>query len=63
MTDDKVVFLAFNNPHMALDDTKIFACADCRNKTFLFKPADDAAGRLECAACGVTLGKVGWIDD
>jgi hypothetical protein len=66
MTDDsKVVFLAFSNPVKTLTESITFtACKSCRNKTFtLIHDADSTFPRLNCAACGQNMGRMGYAPD
>lgn len=59
--DEKVVFLAFSNDKVKPDETRITACAYCRNKTFLIGHDDGKYPFLRCAACSSVLGRMGWV--
>ncbi len=64
MSTDKVVFLAFDNKQLVGDQRDLMACKHCRNKAFavVYQGAEQFP-QLECTACHLHLGKVGWIDD
>lgn len=67
MTDDsgKLIFLAFSNPAKeVIDSIVLTACKTCRNKTFTL--SHDAASkfpRLNCAACGQNMGRIGYAPE
>lgn len=59
---DNVIYLAFDNPAVAVESTvDILACRGCRNKTFKIIVVENAGGEVECAACGASIGPMGWM--
>lgn len=63
--DGKVVFLAFSNPAKeAIESIVLTACKVCRNKTFtLTHDIEGAFPRLNCAACGLNMGRMGYAPE
>lgn len=57
---EKVVYLAFDNPKAVPDEIVFIACRHCRNKTYTMTKDDRPFNILKCAACGDTLGRMGW---
>lgn len=69
MTDadkGKIVFLAFSNPGLKLEDDgqEMMACTFCRNKTYTMV-YDKLSGfpMVRCAACQREMGRMGWTHD
>jgi len=60
---DSVVFLAFDNPDIPVEEKRL-ACASCRNKTWVvrYDEGEDFPG-LQCACCGSWGGRIGWIEN
>jgi hypothetical protein len=58
-----VVRLAFTNNKTAESVIAFISCGDCQNKTFRLIHLNDDFPRCECAACGRTVGKIGWVED
>jgi len=63
MDGDKVVYLAFSNQEALTDDMEMMACATCRNKTFTVKYDAEDFPAMHCAACGRSMGRIGWAED
>lgn len=62
--DKKVVWLAFKSDNVEPEGLYLRACVTCRNKTYLLVDnGDNKFPSLRCAACGFTLGNVGWADE
>lgn len=62
--DNKVVWLAFKSDKEQVEGLYLRACNKCRNKTYLLiDNGDNEFPSLRCAACGLTLGKVGWANE
>jgi hypothetical protein len=65
MSNDKVIFLAFENPDMKRDAITVISCKNCGNKTFILvdsEPRKDFP-TLKCAVCGCGGGRIGWVHD
>lgn len=63
--NEKVVYLEFKNKNTTEEGFVTFtACINCKNKTFTMvaDKADDFP-MLKCAACGNSIGRVGWAND
>ena len=64
MSDDKVIFLAFNNRHVVSEEIAYLACRECRNKTFTHTFENGSEFPLaKCAACGSHIGHFGWAEE
>lgn len=66
--NDKVVFLAFDNPEMKSGMIQRLACRTCNNKTYTVTYDDETFHRetfphLKCACCGADCGRIGWAPD
>jgi hypothetical protein len=60
----KVIFLAFQSPHVQSDTMAFLSCRLCKNKTYTL--TEDIPGEfplLRCAACGQHMGRMGWAHD
>lgn len=64
MSEDKVVYLAFNNRNTVVDGRDLIACGYCKNKAFslVFQGAQ-AFPKLQCTACEQYMGAIGWADE
>lgn len=61
---DKVVWLAFKSDKEQTEGLYLRACKTCRNKTyFLVDNGEADFPELRCAACGYSLGKIGWAHE
>lgn len=65
MADDKVIFLAFDNPELKRGIITVVACKNCNNKTWVLVESDPGKDfpTLKCAVCGVAAGRIGWVHD
>lgn len=67
---DNVVFLAYSNDKLQDAPTHVtfMQCKHCKNKTFtlILTPViedDDKYPLCRCAACGVSVGRIGWVKE
>jgi len=58
--NERVVFLAFENPDAEPGELEMLACARCRNKTYTARAYPEGFPELYCAACGIAVGRFGW---
>jgi hypothetical protein len=58
--NEKVIFLAFDNPNMHKANRDVLACRVCRNKTFIARTDIGKWPELYCACCTVSIGAFGW---
>jgi predicted RNA-binding Zn-ribbon protein involved in translation (DUF1610 family) len=64
MSDNKVIFLAFDNPELKKESVTVLACTNCGNKTWILvqnNEKDFPSNR--CAVCGFVGGRFGWVHD
>ena len=62
--DEKVVFLAFENPEAPVSEMSCAACRHCRNKTFkLLYAGESDFPQCICTCCGAYLGDMGWASE
>lgn len=60
MSDDKVVFLAFNNDKLKREELVVHACGCCRNKTFIIVDHPGTYAEMRCSVCSMSLGPVAF---
>lgn len=64
MSDDKVVYLKFNNPNAPPGDAVIhLACSRCKNKTFMLIEDSHTWRLVRCCVCGADIGRFGWAPE
>ncbi len=65
MSDDKkIIYLAFKNDTLVEDGPSLYACKHCRNKAYsLVWQGEQEFPLLQCTACGLHLGRIGWADN
>ena len=59
-----VVFLAHRND-TPTDVEERLSCKNCQNKTYIavWRDGIDSFPQLQCASCGSTAGKFGWVNE
>lgn len=62
MSNENVVFLAYDNPNApAKAFTEYVSCKHCQNKTYtIVMEGDERFPLVRCAACGCHIGRMGW---
>ena len=60
--DKRVIHLAFTNDRATPDETRMTACAYCRNKTYLICHDAGEFPFIRCAACSSVIGRIGWAN-
>jgi hypothetical protein len=61
---ENVIHLAFRSPHVEDDERAMLACKNCRNKTYLLICDKlDTFPLMQCGACGMHMGRMGWAHD
>lgn len=63
MKGGDVVYLAFDNPNLERDELSMTACKFCRNKTFKIIHDKHEYPKLQCAACGNHISRLGWVHE
>lgn len=65
MADDKVIYLAFDNPEVkSATVTTVISCKNCTNKTWVIViTAPDTFPTVKCAVCGMVAARMGWVHD
>jgi hypothetical protein len=60
---EKVVFLKVVSDNTREEGIPLLACRRCRNKAFTVQAETGQFPVLECCACGMQIGRFGWVDD
>ncbi len=61
--DEKVVYLAVSNDKLRDDNQWMLSCSLCRNKAFSILAPPEGFRILKCTACGMQIGRFGWVPD